>query len=393
MKRTGPKHGLGFHADSSSKEERPSAAVFVSSSGLDEKSSFGAAPSSGESIATRLKVAAAAVKSGQSAATSSATGAPSKAALQRAKMAALLEDATRDKKPEKNKAWGRQDMRELGAKMKSDEVDSVGHFASHSTEVGDRAAMIARINSDTEESIYVDTAQESGSISREEGLQAAGVKRHGAHLEVSHHDAMFAPTGSYVPSAPVEAPPASSAAPSDRTQRVGDITKLRARFERPPSPLRNKEEATEGAPLWKRLQVGQMVEARSSVDGQWYGAQIRQVVHGGYANASFTVAFHDFDDACEAKSWRELRLRPDLYPMPSPTSPPSSLKRPRPSEDTSSSAASEPSRDVPSSAGAASKDAASESTPAAVEPLAINPALLQRAQSGGGWRARARRAT
>jgi len=387
MKRAGPKHGLGFHAYNPCREEGAHAATFVSSSGLDEQPSVRTTISSGECTAARLKLAAA-TKAGKSAPASTASGAPSKAALQRAKMAALLEDATRDEKPEKTKAWGRQDMQELGAKMKSDEVDGMGHSASHSSEVGDRATMIARINSDTEESIYVDSGQGTGS-SREEGSN--GASRHGAHLEVSHHDAMFAPTGSYVPSTPAEAPSVCSAPLPAPAQRVGDITKLRARFERPPSPSPNEKETGEDAPLWKRLRVGQTVEARSSADGQWYAADIRQVVHGGYANASFTVAFHDFDDACEAKSWREIRLRPDLYPMFEPTSPPSSLKRPRPSEeDAGSSTAGGPSQATVSSP-ELKREAAGN--PPAAGPLAINPALVQRAQSGGGWRARARRAT
>lgn len=387
MKRAGPKHGLGFQANNPSRGERAHAATFVSSSGLDEQPSARTTISSGESTAARLKLAAA-TKTGKSAAASTASGALSKAALQRTKMAALLEDATRDEKPDKNKAWERQDVQELGAKMKSDEVDGMGHSASYSSEVGDRATMIARINSDTEESIYVDFGQGTGS-SREEGSN--GSSRHSAHLEVSHHDAMFAPTGSYRPSTPSEAPSVCSAPPPAHARREGDLTKLRARFERPPSLLPNEKEAAEDAPLWKRLRVGQTVEARSSADGQWYAADIRQVVHGGYANASFTVAFHDFDDACEAKSWREIRLRPDLYPMPEPISPSSSSKRPRPNEeDAGSNTAGGPSQATASSTEL--KSEAPGNTPAA-GPLAINPALMQRAQSGGGWRARVRRAT
>lgn len=381
----------------------PSAA-FVPPTGLGARSSLGPAISSGESTAARLKLAAAAAAS-KAAAAPSATAAPiSKAALQRAKMAALLEQATQGEVRSASGAWERRDMQELGAKMKGDEVDSMGGLASHSSEVGDRAAMIARINSDTDESLFADAPDRGSSNALGLAAAAAAAAKGGARREVSHHDAMFAPTGAYVPSpspapaGPPTAPPPPAAPPPAR--RVGYLTKLRAsaaaapsappsaslnvRFERPPSP-RPSEDTGAAAPLWKRLRVGQAVEARSSADGGWYAAEIKQVVHGGYANASFTVQFDD--DAREAKSWRDLRLRPDLYPTPDAPASLSALKRPRHSDDVSSGAADGPSSAAPQPAG---PTAGATEEPSAAAPPAINPAVVLRAQSGGGWRARAK---
>jgi hypothetical protein len=300
----------------------------------------------------------------------------------------LLEQATQDEVCQASGAWERRDMQEVGAKMQGDEVDSIGDGASYSSEVGDRAVMIARINSDADESLFAEASDRFSS--KAPGLAA----RHDAHREVSHHDAMFAPTGSYAPSLAAAPPAAPIIAPPPTAQRVGDLSKLRAaaaaaataaappsslnaRFERPPSPLPS-EDAAAAAPLWKRLRVGQTVEARSSVDGDWYRADITQVVHGGYANATFTVAFQHWEDACEAKSWKDLRLRPDLYPVPDEPSGLSTLKRPRP-DDARAGAS-----DGPASA------ASQPAWPTAEATATINPAVVQRAQSGGGWRARAK---
>jgi hypothetical protein len=124
-------------------------------------------------------------------------------------------------------------------------------------------------------------------------------------------------------------------------------------------------------PLYQRLTAGHNVKARFSEDGCWHAATVKQVTHGGFSNATFTVVYTDYGNE-EVRSWRDIELLAgEEYPSSSSAKQESSLP-----------------------GGQAKANAATEESSTPITIVQLNPIVMQRAQAPpkkGGWRAKARR--
>lgn len=71
---------------------------------------------------------------------------------------------------------------------------------------------------------------------------------------------------------------------------------------------KNASESTsedKSLPLFKRLKAGDRVMAKYSLDGKYYEASIKKVVHKGYPSAQYDVQYTNYD-TIEAVSWRDV---------------------------------------------------------------------------------------
>ena len=229
----------------------------------------------------------------------------SKASDHRHKMAALLNKAVEDSHASKGRSggWERREAHGLSAKFREDEHDTQGGLADSALVIGTRAATLARINDESVETIFGEPTKNDEDAAKASSSELAKKARLN-QSDVSHFDAMFSSSSSSSPS-------------SSSSVKSGELVIPVA----PPVPdtaelLRRKydreyrgEPSSPPVPIWKRLVLGQSVEARFSEDGCWYPAEIRQVTHGGYPNATYTVRFTSYGNE-ESRSWKDINLLP-----------------------------------------------------------------------------------
>ena len=298
---------------------------------------------------------------------------PSKFSKMREKMAAMLDktsssDAELEKKRGGGETWIRKDMQDVSGKLKSDEVHVLG-VESGSVGAGERALLISRINCEETETLFHGERSDRDEAILSTSKTSSANQTVISKRELLHHDAMFA-------SVPLDAPEQPTvSADKEPQQSSTPESRLFARPpQRPPSP-----DGDDGfRPLFTRLRVGQEVRARYSEDQLYYDAVITQVIHGGFSNAMYTVRYSAFGNE-ESRSWKDITpLNNEGVDEPLP-------KRQRPLDQVPQLSGSS----MPGLGATAPKDQTTTEIP---PPVALNPAVLQRAsQSQGGWRARAKR--
>lgn len=208
-----------------------------------------------------------------------------------------------------------------GQSLREEEATFTGRHGLVSKEVEARLAIIEACDRE-------DTDTCLGEVEKKREIHSASTSE--LQRELNHFDAIF--------SASLGSSHKAVAAPEPPTKK------------RPPTPTEDD------SPLWKRLKLGDEVDARGSSDGYWYPCLITQVTHGGFPSAKYTVQFTG-DGKKESKSVRDLRPRQRLA-TPEPD--------------------------------AQNKAATADPGPGEV-PVSLNPLAAQRASAAqGGWRAKAR---
>jgi len=269
-------------------------------------------------------------------------------------------DKAADQPKSASKSWERQDMKNVAEKFKADEA-SMGFSNADSEKV---VETIRRIEDESRETIFNGTDGFDGDVGIKSDKSAISTS------ELTHHDAMF--TAGLLEVEPKRVQQEINGTSSTLSIALStQLSSLGKTFERPPSPSSSNDSEV---PLYKRLQVGQPVKARFSEDGCWHSATIKQVTHGGFPNATFTVLYTDYGNE-ESRCWREIMLLPgdDGGGLSSTSEEQDGKRLKRESDDPSTK----------------------EHTEAVVPAVPLNPATIERAlapsKKGGGWRAKARR--
>jgi hypothetical protein len=235
------------------------------------------------------------------------------------KMNEMLERTNEEDK--KNKVWESHHMTDISKKMKADEVECTG--TGFVGEVNDHNKLISMINSEEFDSLYSEEAVEQYNRTNEKEV-ASNVSSSTNNIskrELLHYDAMFSVCD-----------PATVCGDNDNNNNNNKASTNKSdvfsnKFHKQSDPfitgnsnVGNNDDGEDELPIWKRLHVGQAVEARCSYDGRWYSAVIKQVIHGGYSNALYTVQYSDNngfnpassssrdDNNTETRSWRDIKI-------------------------------------------------------------------------------------
>ncbi|KAG5176786.1 hypothetical protein JKP88DRAFT_350989 [Tribonema minus] len=186
------------------------------------------------------------------------------------------------------------------------------------------------------------------------GAAAATSQQRKMQLEVAHHDAIFAPTGTVLvalppdvlaaPAVAAAAPATAAAPPPPQQQQQQQRQRRRSRSDdrgaAEPAELALRElglggsgvgggEGQGGVPLYARLKLGDAVEAQYTEDDTWYAAKVLQVIHSGYSICKVKVEYTQYGNQ-ETILWKRVRIPGETAASPTTAAePPRSAASPR----------------------------------------------------------------